>query len=111
MHCIIASFTAIAVRRQSDLVTARCCIAGLLPYGCGPQPPPPSPSPPPPPPPPPVVCSGSVYAFDDALGTDIIGYTSLPSNYGGGALTWINWNVINGTLWGLVRLCRFLSNQ
>ena len=50
-----------------------------------------------------VVCYGSVYAFDDAPGTDIIGYTSLPSNYGGGALTWTDWNVINGTLWGSVR--------
>ncbi len=76
--------------------------ADLLPYGCGPQPPPPAPSPAPPPPPP-VTCSGATHAFDDAPGTNVVGYTALPSDYGGGALNWTNWNAINGTLWGSVR--------
>ena len=85
-----------------------CRIADLLPYGCGPQPPPiapplPPPPPAPSPPPPPVTCSGATYAFDDAPGTYVIGYTSLPSSYGAGALNWTNWNAINGTLWGSVR--------
>ena len=66
---------------------------------------------PPPPPPPPLTCSGAPYAFDDdSLGTYFVGYKSLPADYGGGALNWTNWNVINGTLWGLgARLNRILN--